>query len=64
VQTLEHIPFRLSLHTASITMCETLFGVFGKIYDRLMKNGMQDVKIGSAKFDRSFRIRADGLVRL
>ena len=45
-------------------MCETLFGVFGKIYDRLMKNGMQDVKIGSAKFDRSFRIRADGLVRL
>ena len=59
VQLREHIPFRLSLRTASETVREAMFGVFGKICDRLMKNGMQDVKTGSAEFDRSFRVRAD-----
>jgi len=59
VQTRGHIPFRLSLRTASVTMREAMFGVFGKICDRLMKNGMQDVKTGNEVFDRSFRVRAD-----
>ena len=59
VQLREHIPFRLSLRTASETVREAMFGVFGKICDRLMKNGMRDVKTGSAEFDRSFRVRAD-----
>ena len=59
VQTQEHIPFRLSLHTVSGTMGETVSGVFVEIYDRLIKNGMRDVKTGSAEFDRSFRVRAD-----
>ena len=40
-----------------------MFGVFGKICDRLMKNGMRDVKTGSAEFDRSFRIRADDVAQ-
>jgi len=59
VQLREHIPFRLSLRTASETVGEAVSGVFGKICDRLMKNGMRDVKTGSAEFDRSFRVRAD-----
>ena len=63
VQTREHTPFHLSLHTASETVGEAMFGVFGKICDRLMKNGMQDVKTGSMEFDRSFRIRADDVAQ-
>ena len=63
VQMQESIPFRLSLHTASETVGEAMFGVFGKICDRLMKNGMRDVKTGSAEFDRSFRIRADDVAQ-
>ena len=63
VQMQESIPFRLSLHTASETMREAMFGVFGKICDRLMKNGMQDVKTGSTEFDRSFRVRADDVAQ-
>ena len=63
VQTQESIHFRLSLHTASGTAGEAVSGVFGKICDRLMKNGMRDVKIGSAEFDRSFRVRADDVTQ-
>ena len=63
VQTREHTPFHLSLRTASVTMHEAMFGVFGKICDRLMKNGMQDVKTGNEVFDRSFRIRADDVAQ-
>ena len=63
VQTRGHIPFRLSLRTASVTMREAMFGVFGKICDRLMKNGMQDVKTGNEVFDRSFRVRADDVAQ-
>ena len=59
VQMQEHIPFRLSLCTASVTLREAMFGVFWKICDRLMKNGMQDVKTDSEAFNRSFRTRAD-----
>ena len=55
----EHIPFRLSLCTASVTLREAMFGVFWKICDRLKKNGMQDVKTDSEAFNRSFRVRAD-----
>ena len=63
VQTQEHIPFCLSLHTASGSVSEAAAGVFGKICDRLLKNGMQDVKAGRAEFDRSFRIRADDMTQ-
>ena len=63
VQTQKPIPFRLSLHTASGIIGEAVSGVFEKIYDRLMKNGMQDVKTGSAEFDRSFRVRADDVAQ-
>ena len=63
VQLRERTPFRLSLHTASETVGEAVSGVFGKICDRLMKNGMQDVKTGSTEFDRSFRIRADDVAQ-
>ena len=63
VQMQESIPFRLSLHTASETVREAMFGVFEKVCDRLMKNGMQDVKTGSTEFDRSFRARADDAVQ-
>ena len=63
VQTQEHIPFRLSLHTASEAVGEAVSGVFWKICDRLMKNGIQDVKTGSTEFDRSFRIRADDVAQ-
>ena len=63
VQLREHTPFRLSLHTASETVGEAVSGVFGKICDRLMKNGMQDVKTGSTEFDRSFRVRADDVTQ-
>lgn len=59
VQTQEHIPFRLSIHTSPGTVGEVVFGVLGKICDRLMKNGMQDVKASNKTFDRSFRVRAD-----
>lgn len=59
VQTKEHISFRLSIHTAPGTVGEAAFGVFGKICDRLMKNGMQDVKTNDKMFDGSFRVRAD-----
>ena len=63
VQLREHTPFHLSLHTASETVGEAVSGVFGKICDRLMKNGMQDVKTGNTEFDRSFRIRADDVTQ-
>ena len=63
VQTQEHIPFRLSLRTASATMREAMFSVFGKICDRLMKNGMQDVKTDNDTFNRDFRVRADDAVQ-
>ena len=63
VQMQESIPFRLSLHTASETVGEAMFGVFGKICDRLMKNGMQDVKTDNEAFNRSFRVRADGVAQ-
>ena len=63
VQMQEPIPFRLSLHTASETVGEAMFGVFGKICDRLMKNGMQDVKTDNEAFNRSFRVRADGVAQ-
>ena len=63
VQMQESIPFRLSLRTASETVREAMFGVFGKICDRLMKNGMQDVKTGNEAFDRSFRVRADDVAQ-
>ena len=63
VQMQESIPFRLSLRTASETVGEAVSGVFGKLCDRLMKNGMQDVKTGSAEFDRSFRVRADDVAQ-
>ena len=63
VQTQKPIPFRLSLHTASGVVGEVVSGVFGKIRDRLMKNGMRDVKTGIAEFDRSFRIRADDVAQ-
>ena len=57
------IPFRLSLHTASETVGEAMFGVFGKICDQLMKNGMQDVKTDNEEFNRSFRVRADDVAQ-
>ena len=63
VQLREHTPFRLSLHTASEAVGEAVSGVFGKICDRLMKNGMQDVKTDSTEFDRSFRLRADDMAQ-
>ena len=63
VQTREHIPFRLSLHTASGSVGEAVSGVFGKICDRLMKNGMQDIKAGNEAFDRGFRTRADDVAQ-
>ena len=63
VQTQEHIPFRLSLRTASETVGEAMFGVFGKICDRLMKNGMQDVKTDNEAFNRSFCVRADDVAQ-
>ena len=63
VQTQERLPFRLSLHTASETVREAMISVFWKICDRLMKNGMQDVKTGSAEFDRNFRVRADDVAQ-
>ena len=63
VQMPEHIPFRLSLNTASGAVGEVVCGVFGKICDCLMKNGMQDVRTGIAEFDRSFRVRADDVVQ-
>ena len=63
VQLREHIPFRLSLRTASETVREAMFGVFGKICDRLMKNGMQDVKTDNEAFNRSFCVRADDVAR-
>ena len=59
VQTREHIPFRLSIHTASGTVKDAVFGMFGKICDRLIKNGMQDVKTDNESLNRDFRIRAD-----
>ena len=63
VQLREHTQFRLSLHTASETVGEAMFGVFGKICDRLMKNGMQDVKMDNDIFNRSFRTRADDVAQ-
>ena len=63
VQTREHIPFRLSLHTASGSVGEAVSGVFGKICDRLMKNGIQDIKAGNEAFDRGFRTRADDVAQ-
>ena len=63
VQMQDSIPFRLSLHTASETVGEAMFGVFGKICDRLMKNGMQDVKTDNEAFNRSFRVRADDVAQ-
>ena len=63
VQLREHTQFRLSLHTASETVREAMFGVFGKICDRLMKNGMQDVKMDNDIFNRSFRTRADDVAQ-
>ena len=59
VQLREHTPFHLSLHTMSGTVGKAVSVMFGKVCDRLMKNGMQDVKTGSAEFDQSFRVRAD-----
>ena len=63
VQMQEHTPLRLSLHTASGTVGETVSGVFGKIYDRLMKNGMRDVKTDNETLDRGFRVRADDVAQ-
>ena len=59
VQLRKHTPFHLSLHTMSGTVGKAVSVMFGKVCDRLMKNGMQDVKTGSTEFDRSFRVRAD-----
>ena len=63
VQLRKHTPFHLSLHTMPGTVGEVVSGVFGKICDRLMKNGMQDVKTGSTEFGRSFRVRADDVAQ-
>ena len=63
VQTQEHIPFRLSLHTISGAVGEAVSDVFGRICDRLMKNGMQDIKAGNEAFDRGFRTRADDVAQ-
>ena len=38
------------MHTVSGTVGEAVSGVFGKSYDRLMKNGMQDVKTDNDTF--------------
>ena len=58
----KRIPFRLSLQTASGSVGETVFGIFGKICDRLTKNGMQDVKIDDEAFNKSFRVRSDDVI--
>ena len=63
VQLREHISFRISLHTSSGIVGETVSGVFGKIYDRLMKNGMRDVKTDNEAFNRSFRVRANDVAQ-
>ena len=63
VQTQEHISFHLSLHTASGIKGKAVSGVFGKIYDRLMKNGMRDVKTDNDTFNRGFRVRADDIAQ-
>ena len=63
VQMQESMLFRLSLHTASGAVGEAVSGVFGKIYDRLMKNGMQDVKTYNEMLDRGFRARADDVAQ-
>ena len=63
VQTQESITFHLSLHTMSDTVGETVSGMFGKVCDRLMKDGMQDVKTDNEAFNRSFRVRADDVTQ-
>ena len=63
VQTQESITFHLSLHTMSDTVGETVSGMFGKVCDRLMKDGMQDVKTDNGAFNRSFRVRADDVTQ-
>ena len=63
VQTQERIPFRLSVHTARGTVRDAVLGVFGKICDRLMKNGMLDVKTDNKALNRDFRIRADDVLK-
>ena len=63
VQMQESIPFHLSLHTMSDTVGETVSGMFGKVCDRLMKDGMQDVKTDNEAFNRSFRVRADDVTQ-
>ena len=63
VQLRKHTPFHLSLHTMSGTVGKAVSVMFGKVCDRLMKNGMQDVKTGSTEFDRSFRVRADDVAQ-
>ncbi|HAY62912.1 MAG TPA: hypothetical protein DCX90_04760 [Ruminococcaceae bacterium] len=54
-------PFHLSLRTASGGAHDAVHGMFGRVYDRLMKNGMQDVKTGRTSFDRDFCVRTDNV---
>ena len=63
VQTQEHIPFRLSVRTASGTVRNAVSGVLEKICDRLVKNEMQDVKTNNEALNRGFRIRADDVLK-
>ena len=59
VRTQKHIPFRLSIHAAPGDVGEAVSDVFGKICDRLMKNGMRDVRTDDGILGRSFRVRAN-----
>ena len=59
----ENPSLQLSLRTASGGMSEAASAAFGKVFDRLMKNGMRDVKTDNEAFNRSFRVRADDAVQ-
>ena len=59
VRTQKRLTFRLSLRTTSGTVGEAVSGAFGNLYNRLTKNGMQDMKAGSDTLHRGFRVRAN-----
>lgn len=59
VRTQKRLTFRLSLRTTSGTVGEAVSGAFGNLYNRLTKNGMQEMKAGSDTLHRGFRVRAN-----
>lgn len=55
----QNSPYHLTVQFKTGMVRKAFSSVAGKLYNRLAKNGMQDIKIGRDSFDRDFLVNAD-----